>query len=144
VRHPTRLPLALALACLPGDLTMAAPAAVGQAEEPQFTGRVVVTADGNGMAGARFPTFVGGEDIAYYLIVSNGCSRRSVCTGPVKALNVTLNGEVVFQETAFTTHRSRVALNLIGSTDNEIMVAADGERGAEARFAVVAVRRDVP
>jgi hypothetical protein len=146
VRHLTRLALAaLALAGPPGGgLTMAAPAASTQDEEFQYTGRVVVTADGNGMAGARFPTFVGGEDVTYYLTVSNGCGTRRACAGPVKALNVTLNGEVVLQKAAFTSHRSEVALNLVGSTDNEIMVAADGEQGAEARFAIVAVRRDLP
>ncbi len=145
MRHPTRLVLAaLALACPLGGAAIAASAAATQIEEPQYTGRVVVTADGNGMAGARFPTFVGGDDVAYYLTVSNGCDVRRVCAGPVKALNVTLNGEVVFQKTAFASDRAEVALNLVGSTDNEIMVAADGERGAEARFAIVAVRRDLP
>jgi hypothetical protein len=127
-------------------LAAATAAAAVSIEDLQYDGRVVVTADGNGMAGARFPTTVDGEGITYYLDLENGCNGAFDLTGtescppPVRALNVTLNGEVVFQKASFAIERVEVALHLVGTSDNEIMVSADGERDAAARFAVVAVR----
>jgi len=120
-------------------------------EDLQYEGRVVVTADGNGMVVTRFPTTVDGEEVKYYLDVQNGCGAGSeptsdeACPPPVKALNVTLNGEVVFQKaSSFATERVEIALHLAGTSDNEVMVSADGERGAAARFAIVAVRPATP
>lgn len=131
-------------------LAAAAAEAPASIEDLQYEGRVVVTADGNGMAAARFPTTVDGEEVTYYLDVQNGCSAAfdlagtGSCPTPVKALNATLNGEVVFQKTTFAVERVEVALHLVGTSDNEIMVSADGERGAAARFAIVAVRPATP
>jgi hypothetical protein len=131
-------------------LAAAATGAPASIEDLQYEGRVVVTADGNGMAGARFPTTVDGEDVTYYLDVQNGCSAAfdllgtESCPPPVRALNVTLNGEVVFQKASFAVERVEIALHLVGTSDNEIMVSADGERGAEARSAIVAVRPAPP
>ena len=104
-------------------------------EDLQYEGRVVVTADGNGMVVTRFPTTVDGEDVTYYLDVQNDAP-------PVKALNVTLNGEVVFQKVGFTEERVEIVLHLAGTADNDIRVSADGVLGAAAQFAVVAVRPD--
>ena len=117
-----------------------AAAAAGAAtaiEDLQYEGRVVVTADGNGMVVTRFPTTVDGEDVEYYLDIQNGPPS-------VKALSVTLNSEVVFQKAAFANARVEVSLHLAGTSDNEIMVSADGARGAAARFAIVAVRPATP
>ena len=85
------------------------------------------------MVVARFPTTVDGDTVKYYLDVHNA-------TPAVRALNVTLNGEVVFQKAAFARERVEVALHLAGTTDNELRVSADGERGSAADFAIVAVR----
>jgi hypothetical protein len=61
----------------------------------------------------------------------------------VKALGVTLNGEVVLlKASAFAEERHEVALHLVGTTDNEIMVSAEGVRGATAHFAIVALRNE--
>jgi hypothetical protein len=76
-----------------------------------------------------------------YLDVWTGCSDESTvdrdrfCAPPVKALGVTLNGEVVFTKASLAIERAEVALHLIGTRENEIMVSADGVRGAAARFA---------
>jgi len=128
------------LAVIAGVAVVGLAAAAGSAasiEDLQYEGRVVVTADGNGMVVTRFPTTVDGEDVEYYLDVQNG-------PPPVRALSVTLNGEVVFQKAAFANARLEVALHLAGTSDNEIMVSADGERGAAARFAIVALRPATP
>jgi hypothetical protein len=113
--------------------TAASAGAAGSIEDLQYEGRVVVTADGNGMIDTRFPTTVDGEDVKYYLDVHN--ARPAV-----RALNVTLNGEVVFQKAAFARERVEIALHLAGTTDNELRVSADGERGSAADFAILAVR----
>jgi hypothetical protein len=118
-------------------LAAAAAGAAASIEDLQYEGRVVVTADGNGMVVTRFPTTVDGEDVEYYLDIQNG-------PPPVRALSVTLNSEVVFQKAAFTNARVEVSLHLAGTSDNEILVSADGERGAAARFAIVAVRPATP
>jgi hypothetical protein len=115
-------------------------------EDLQYEGHVVVGPDGNGWVVARFPTTVGGEDVTYHLDVWTGCSDDSTadpdrfCPPPVKALGVTLNSEVVFRKTSFAIERVEIALHLVGTSDNEIMVSADGERGAAAQFAIIAVR----
>jgi len=136
----------LAAACAAigaGALTRAA------VEDVQYEGLVVVGPDGNGWVSARFPTTVGGDDVRYYLDVWIGCGgdpgaeRDQVCPPPVKALGVTLNGEVVFRKASLSAvERMDVVLNLAGTSDNEIMVSAEGDRGAAARFAVVAARRE--
>lgn len=106
-------------------------------EDLVYEGRVVVGPDGNGWMAARFPTAVGGEHVVYYLDVWTAHGDRSA-----KALGVTLNGEVVFRKApASTVERTEIALHLVGTTDNEIMVSADGELEAAASFAVVAVWR---
>jgi hypothetical protein len=136
-----RIPLRLTrLAVIAAGVAVAGLAAAGAAaaiEDLQYEGRVVVTADGNGMVVTRFPTTVDGEDVEYYLDIQNG-------PPPVRALSVTLNGEVVFQKAAFANARVEIALHLAGTSDNEIMVSADGERGAAARYAIVAVRPATP
>ena len=124
----------LVLACVFGLTAVTAGTAI-PIEDLQYEGRVVVTADGNGMVVTRFPTTVDGEDVRYYLDVQNDAP-------PVKALNVTLNGEVVFQKASFTEERLEIVLHLAGTADNDIRVSADGVRGAAAQFAVVAVRPD--
>jgi hypothetical protein len=118
-------------------------------EDLQYEGVVVVGPDGNGWVSARFPTTVGGDDVSYYLDVWTGCGgdpaaeRDQACPPPVKALGVTLNGEVVVRKASLSAaERTEIVLNLAGTSDNEIMVSAEGSRGAAARFAVVAVRRE--
>jgi hypothetical protein len=108
--------------------TQAAPAA----EDLQHEGTVAVGPDGNGWVAARFPTTVGGDNVTYYFDVS--------AEKGIKALGVTLNGEVVLRTATLSPgERTQVILNLVGTSDNEIMVSAEGTRGAVARFAVVAV-----
>jgi hypothetical protein len=118
-------------------------------EDLQYEGIVVVGPDGNGWVSARFPTTVGGDDVSYYLDVWMGCGgdpaaeRDQACPPPVKALGVTLNGEVVFRKASpSAVERTGIVLNLAGTSDNEIMVSAEGSRGAAARFAVIAARQD--
>jgi hypothetical protein len=139
--------LVAGLACI--AITAAAATESAPVEDVQYEGSVVVGPDGNGWVAARFPTTVGGHDVTYYLDVWIGCGEESgferdqLCPAPVKALAVTLNGEVVFREASLATvERKEVALNLVGTSDNEIMVSAEGQRGAAARFAVVAARRE--
>jgi hypothetical protein len=117
-------------------------------EDLQYEGLVAVGPDGNGWVSARFPTTVGGDDVRYYLDVWLGCGgdpaaeRNQACPPPVNALGVTLNGEVVFRKASLSTvERTEIVLNLAGTSDNEITVSAEGNRGAAARFAVVAARR---
>jgi hypothetical protein len=140
----TRL-TALARTALFG-LTAVAAAAV-PIEDLQYEGRVVVGPDGNGWVTAMFPTTADGDDVTYYLDVWTGCAAEAAsvhdqsCPPTVKALAVTLNGEVVFRKTPLsTTNRQEIALHLVGTSDNAIMVSADGERGAAADFAIVALR----
>lgn len=116
-------------------------------DDLQYEGRVVVAADGNGWVAARFPTTVDGKDVTYYLHVWTGCSEDVAfehderCPAPVAAIAVTLNGEVVLRKAPPTENeRIEVALHLVGTTDNEIMVSGEGERGAAAHFAIVAAR----
>lgn len=132
-------------------IAISAAAAIRSApvEDVQYEGSVVVGPDGNGWVAARFPTTVAGDGVTYYLDVWIGCGEESgfardqLCPPPVKALAVTLNGEVVFRKTSLSTvERREIALNLAGTSDNEIMVSAEGQRGAAARFAVVAARRE--
>ena len=129
-------------------IAVSAAAATGSVavEDLQYEGSVIVGPDGNGWVAARFPTTAGGDDVTYYLDVWTGCGdesgfeRDQSCPPPVKALAATLNGEVVFRKASLSTvERKEVALNLVGTTDNEIMVSAEGQRGAVARFAIVAV-----
>jgi len=129
-------------------IVITAAAATGSAllEDVQYEGSVVVGPDGNGWVAARFPTTVDGDGVTYHLDVWIGCGEESgferdqLCPPPVKALAVTLNGEVVFRKASLATvERKEVALNLVGTTDNDIMVSAEGQRGALARFAIVAV-----
>ena len=129
-------------------IVITAAAATGSAllEDVQYEGSVVVGPDGNGWVAARFPTTVDGDGVIYHLDVWIGCGEESgferdqLCPPPVKALAVTLNGEVVFRKASLATvERKEVALNLVGTTDNDIMVSAEGQRGALARFAIVAV-----
>jgi len=136
--------LLLAAACALVALTGAA--AATSVEDVQYEGRVVVGPDGNGWVAARFPTTVGGNDVTYYLDVWIGCGDESAfdrdasCPPPVTALGVTLNGEIVFRKASLSTvERTEVALHLVGTSDNEIMVSGEGRRGAAARFAIVAV-----
>ena len=119
-------------------------------EDLQYEGSVVVGPDGNGWVAARFPTTVSGNDVTYYLEVWIGCGdeaafeRERFCPPPVTALGVTLNGEVVFRKASLSTvERTEIALHLVGTSDNDIMVSGEGERGAAARFAIVAVAPDV-
>ncbi len=137
-------------------LLVAACAAIGAdallnaaVEELQYEGLVVVGPDGNGWVSARFPTTVGGDDVTYYLDVWIGCGGdpaielEQACPPPVKALGVTLNGEVVFRKVSLSAvERTEIVLNLAGTSDNEITVSAEGDRGAAARFAVVSARRE--
>jgi hypothetical protein len=139
--------LSLIAACALIGLTVVAGTA--SVEDLQYEGTVVVGPDGNGWVAARFPTTVGGDHVTYYLDVWIGCGDESgferdrLCPPPVKALGVTLNGEVVFRKASLAAvERSEIALNLVGTSDNEIMVSAEGDRGAAARFAVVAVSTD--
>lgn len=127
-------------------VTAAAATGTVAVEDLQYEGSVVVGPDGNGWVAARFPTTTGGDDVTYYLDIWTGCGdeagfeRKQACPQPVKALAATLNGEVVFRNTLLSTvERKEVALNLVGTTDNEIMVSAEGQRGAVARFAIVAI-----
>lgn len=150
--HSTRMHLfTRALVAGVACIVVAAAAASGSVsiENLQYEGSVVVGPDGNGWVAARFPTTVGGDDVTYYLDVWIGCGEESgferdqLCPPPVKALAVTLNGEVVFRQALLSTiERHEVALNLVGTSDNEIMVSAEGQRGAAARFAVAAARRE--
>lgn len=142
--HFTRLAVAAAVAII-GSLPAAATGTAS--EDLQYEGHVLVGPDGNGWVAARFPTTVGGDDVTYYLDVWTGCGdgstseRDRFCAPPVKALGVTLNGEVVFRKASVATvERSEIALNLVGTSDNEIMISADGDLGAAASFAIVAVR----
>jgi hypothetical protein len=106
--------------------------AAAPGEDLQYEGTVAVGPDGNGWVAARFPTTVGGDKVTYYFDVSAGEG--------IKALGVTLNGEVVLRTATLSPgERTQVILNLVGTSDNEIMVSAEGTRGAVARFAVVAV-----
>ena len=150
--HSTRMHLfTRALVAGMTCIAITAAAATGSAavEDVQYEGSVVVGPDGNGWVAARFPTTVGGDDVTYSLEVWIGCGEESgfdrdqLCPPPVKALAVTLNGEVVFRQALLSTvERNEVALNLVGTSDNEIMVSAEGQRGAAARFAVAAARRE--
>jgi hypothetical protein len=139
--------LVAGLACI--AITAAAAIASAPVEDIQYEGSVVVGPDGNGWVAARFPTTVDGDDVTYYLDVWSGCREESgferdqLCPRPVKALAVTLNGEVVFRKASLSAvERNEIALNLVGTSDNEIMVSAEGQRGAAARFAVMAARRE--
>src|SRR6185503_11464924 len=145
--HLATRTLVAGVACI----AITASAAIGSApvEDVQYEGSVLVGPDGNGWVAARFPTTVDGDDVTYYLDVWIGCGDESgferdrLCPPPVKALAVTLNGEVVFRKASLSAvERNEVALNLVGTSDNEIMVSAEGQRGAAARFAVVAARRE--
>lgn len=115
-------------------------------DDLQYEGHVVVAADGNGWVAASFPTTIDGKDVTYYLHVWTGCTddvatERDKPCHAVKAIAVTLNGEVVFRKAPpAANERIEVALHLVGTTDNEIMVSGDGERDAAARFAIVAAR----
>jgi hypothetical protein len=123
----------LMAACLLIGLTGTGGAKSG--EDPQFEGLVVVGPDGNGWVAARFPTTADGDNVTFYLVIRP--DER------VKALGVTLNGEVVLlKASAFAEERHEVALHLVGTTDNEIMVSAEGVRGATAHFAIVALRNE--
>jgi hypothetical protein len=140
--------LVAVVACI--AITAAAATGSAPVEDVQYEGSVVVGPDGNGWVAARFPTTTGGGDVTYYLDVWIGCGEESsferdqFCPSPVKALAVTLNGEVVFRKASLSTiERKEVALNLVGTSDNEIMVSAEGQRGAVARFAIVAVAPEV-
>ena len=122
--------LSLIAACI--ALTLTAAAGALPIEDLQYEGAVAVGPDGNGWVAASFPTTVGGEHVSYYVDVSAGEG--------VQALGVTLNGEVVLRTASLSqSDRTEVILNLVGTSDNEMMVSADGVRGAIARFAVVAV-----
>ena len=130
-------------------ITVAAATLPARIEDVQYEGSVVVGPDGNGWVAARFPTTVAGDGVTYSLDVWIGCGdesgfeRDQLCPPPVNALAVTLNGEVVFRKASLATvEHKEVALNLVGTSDNEIMVSAEGQRGAAARFAVVAARRE--
>jgi hypothetical protein len=126
---PACTPLAIASACALFALTTGVSIPV---EDLQFEGTVAVGPDGNGWVAARFPTTVDGSNVIYYFDVSIGEG--------IKALGVTLNGEVVLRTASLPPgERTRVVLNLVGTSDNEIMVSVEGIRGAVARFAVVAV-----
>lgn len=140
---PTRTLLA-GVACI--VITAAAATGSAPVEDVQYEGSVVVGPDGNGWVAARFPTTVAGDDVTYYLDVWIGCGEESgfdrdeFCPPPVKALAVTLNDEVVFRKASpAAVERKEVVLNLVGTSDNELMVSAEGQRGALARFAIVAV-----
>ena len=129
--------IAVTAAAAPGSVSV---------EDLQYEGSVVVGPDGNGWVAARFPTTAGGDDVTYYLDVWTGCGDESgfeggqACPPPAKALAVTLNGEVVFRKVSLSAiERKEVTLNLVGTTDNEFMASAEGQRGAVARFAIVAV-----
>ena len=125
-----RTSLALHAGCLAVILATVATAA--PVEDLQYEGTVAVGPDGNGWVAARFPTTVGGDNVTYYIEASIGDG--------IKALGVTLNGEVVLRTASpLPGERTQVILNLVGTSDNEIMVSAEGNRGAIARFAVVAV-----
>ena len=133
-RHNVQVPRrTTVLALIGASIGMLAIAtAAAPVEELQYEGTVAVGPDGNGWVAARFPTTVGGDNVTYYFEVSAGEG--------IKALGVTLNGEVVLRTAALSAgERTHVILNLIGTTDNEIMVSVEGRRGAVARFAVVAV-----
>ena len=139
--------LVASVACI--VITAAAATGSAPVEDVQYEGSVVVGPDGNGWVATRFPTTVAGDGVTYYLDVWMGCGEESgferdqFCPPPVKALAVTLNGEVVFRQASLSTvERKEVPLNLVGTSDNEIMVSAEGQRGAAARFAVVAARRE--
>ena len=121
------------LALVAGVIAIALTAAAAPpVEDLQYEGTVAVGPDGNGWVAARFPTTVGGEHVTYYFDVSAGEG--------IKALGVTLNGEIVLRTAAPSpSERTQVILNLVGTSDNEIMVSAEGVRGAIARFALVAV-----
>jgi hypothetical protein len=124
-RNAARTVIAICVAIL--ATTAAAPI-----EDLQYEGTVAVGPDGNGWVAARFPTTVGGEHVTYYFDVSAGEG--------IKALGVTLNGEVVLRTATLPPgERTQVLLNLVGTSDNELMVSAEGTRGAIARFAVIAV-----
>jgi hypothetical protein len=136
--------LVAGMACI--AVTAAAATGAVAVEDLQYEGSVVVGPDGNGWVAARFPTTAGGDDVTYYLDIWTGCGDEAGfdhtqgCPPPVKAVAATLNGEVVFRKASISTvERKEVALNLVGTTDNEIMVSAEGQRGAVARFAIVAI-----
>jgi hypothetical protein len=127
--HRRCTPLALLAARVAFTATTLTAAPV---EDLQYEGTVAVGPDGNGWVAARFPTTVGGDSVAYYFDVSSGEG--------IKALGVTLNGEVVLRTASLSPgERTQVILNLVGTIDNELMVSAEGTRGAIARFAVLAV-----
>jgi hypothetical protein len=119
-------------AAIAGCVVIALTAAAAPVEDLQYEGTVAVGPDGNGWVAARFPTTVGGDTVTYYVNASLGEG--------ITALGVTLNGEVVLRTASSSpAERTQVILNLVGTSDNEIMVSAEGTRGAVARFALVAV-----
>src|SRR6185436_19257422 len=102
--------------------------------------RVVVGEDGNGAVATTFATTVVGEDVHYVLIVQNGAPIGPRQPAPVSILQVTLNGDVVFQrEGPFGEERTPVAL-ITDGTSNTIMIAAGGAPGSAALVTVVALK----
>lgn len=112
------------------------------ASSVQFSGRVLVGPDGNGVTAATFPTTQEGELVHAFLIVSNGCKgTRPQCRNgpPVQSLQVVLNGDVVFSTDSgiAETEVGGVALRPVGGSPNLITVSANGDPGNSARFVVV-------
>jgi hypothetical protein len=142
LRGGTAVIAAVALAAITGAAAIGASAA----EELQYEGSVAVGPDGNGWVFARFPTITGDSGVTYYLDVWTGCAetvpiREESCAAAVAGMAVTLNGEVVFRTASVRSHeRVQVLLNLVGTSDNEVMASVEGRRGAVAHFSVVAVR----
>jgi len=93
-------------------------------------GRVVV---------ATFPTTIGGEDVQYRLLMTNGCSDGGTISPPVGTLEITLNGDVVFQQVGDFRQTVDVDLEPVSGASNQLVALAQGSPGAGASFVVVAL-----
>jgi hypothetical protein len=106
---------------------------------------VAVGEDGNGVAADRFATTVAGSGVRYVLVVENGCAEADplagLCPAPVTGLTITLNDDVVFENSEpFTTVRQEIVLNPVAGELNSLVLAAHGAPGSAARVRIVAVR----
>jgi hypothetical protein len=122
---------------------------VAFANEPviQYEGDVVVGSDGNGVTAAQFPTTVDGKQIrGYVLVVENGCKLDAPkCKFPlVSGLTITLNDDIVFEGASPATRETlEVALNPVGTEQNSIVLAANGESGSRARVHIAAIDQSI-
>jgi hypothetical protein len=101
---------------------------------------VIAGADGTGVTSASFPTTFEGEAVHYLMLIENGFNNRP----PVEVLQVTLNGEVVFQnEVLGTFEKIEVEPLPSGGGLNQLTIEAHGPHGSGARVKILALQRPV-